>query len=231
MIVFYRLSPKNSLHEAQRPRYQFNKLELAKLCLKSFVDGFVDTKPNIHFLLDSCGHEWEDMIKNIVPWNYTIENLNVNNQNQSYLIQLDRAKKVDDFVLFQEDDYVYLKRVGKKIEDALKILEFINPYDHREFYTVNDTFHKGPFDIKLIGEQHWRTIDFNTMTWACHSNSLSKYWEPLHLHGFWDKDTWEAMHEFGATLWSPIPTLCTHMHADYLAPGIDWDKRFNELDK
>ena len=230
MQVFYRMSPKISVHEAKRPRDSFNKLLLADRCLKSFVEGFADIEPPIHFLLDSCTPEWEKMIEKNMKWEYEIENLDCNDQNTSYLIQLDRAKPLDEPVLFQEDDYVYLKNVGKKIEDAIKELEFVNPYDHLEFYTKTYDFHKGPFEIKLIGDQHWRTIDFNTMTWGCHSGRLSDYWDILHHHGFWDKDTWDEMAKYGAKLWSPIPSLATHMHMDYLSPGIDWTRRFNELD-
>jgi hypothetical protein len=230
MKVFYRLSPKPSVHEAKRPRYPFNKLRLSEFCLKSFVQGFSDTKPEILFLLDACPPEWQEMVKRTMTWDFKIENLHCADQNNSYLIQLDRAKNQNDLIWFQEDDYVYLKDVGQKIESALKELEFVSPYDHREFYMFNTDFHKGPFDIKLIDEQHWRTIDFNTMTWGCHSSKLIKYWDTLHLHGFWDRDTWDDMAKQGAKLWSPIPGLATHMHKDFLSPGIDWERRFRELD-
>jgi hypothetical protein len=231
MKVFYRMTPRHSIHEEKRPRHAFNKIALARMCLISFVEGFSDIKPKIHFLLDACDQEWDDMIKELVPFEYEIEHLNFGSLFTSGLLQYDRARGLDEPILFQEDDYVYLKGSGKKIDDAIRELEFVAPYDHREFYTVNQTFHKGPFDIKLIGEQHWRTIDFNTMTWGCHSGRIDNYWDPLHRKGFWDKDTWDQMAIEGAKLWSPIPSLCTHMHADFLAPGIDWEKRFNEVDK
>lgn len=226
------------MHEARRPKYAFDKLGLAELCLKSVIEGFGDIKPKIHFLLDSCPPEWEEMIKKTLvdnftgaKWDYEIEHINCNNQNTSYLIQLDRARYVDDLILFQEDDYVYLPNVGKKIESAMNELEFVSPYDHRELYDEKLDYHKGKWDIKLVADQHWRTIDFNTMTWGCHSGRLSDYWEELHLHGFWDMDTWKEMAKAGAKLWSPIPSLATHMHADFLASGINWYERFNDLEK
>jgi hypothetical protein len=199
--------------------------------LRSFVEAFADVKPKIFFLLDSCGLEYDEMIKKEMKWDYEIEHLSCNNQNASYLIQLDRAKDLDDYVLFQEDDYVYLKGAGKKIQEAVKVLEFINPYDHLEFYTINKEFHQPPFDIKLVENHHWRTIDFNTMTYGCHSGKLTAYWEPLHKYGFWDKDTWTEMTKAGTKLWCPIPSLATHMHSNFLSPGIDWEARFRELDK
>ena len=230
MIVFYRMSPKPSLHEHKRPRHSFDKLRLSEMCLRSFVEGFGDIKPKVHFLLDSCDEDWGKMIKETMKWEYEIENLDCNNQNTSYLIQLDHAKDVDGYVFFQEDDYVYLKNVGKKIEDALKEFEFVSPYDHLEFYE-SSKYHLGPFEVDVVDGQHWRTIDFNTMTWGCHSLSLTKHWKALHKHGFWDQLTWEEMAKEKAKLWTPIPSLCTHMHSEFLSPGIDWEGRFRELDK
>ena len=230
MVVFYRMCPKNSAHEARRPRYAFDKLNLARLCLRSFVEAFEDIRPDTTFLLDSCGDEWDEMLSKEMKWMYKTEHL-TSNQNDSYLRQLDLAKDVNDYVLFQEDDYIYLKGVGNKLLDGMKVLEFVSPYDHLEFYTRNTEFHKPPFDIKLVGEQHWRTIDFDTMTWGCHSARLLDYWDALHLHGFWDKDTWTEMGKRGAKLWSPIPSLATHAHQDFLSPGIDWIRRLDELDK
>jgi hypothetical protein len=238
MKVFYRLSPKNSAHEARRPRHAFNKLELARFCLKSFVEAFSEIKPKTTFILDNCDPDWDLMISGLVPWAYEIERINrIDNtppmgyDHTSYYKQLDMAKEVNDYVWFQEDDYVYLPGAGKKIEEALKVLEFVSPYDHLEFYTRTLEFHKPPFDIRLVGDQHWRTIDFNTMTWGCHSERITKYWDTLHLRGVWDKDTWTEMAKHGAKLWTPIPSLATHMHRDFLSPGIDWEEIFNGLDK
>ena len=191
----------------------------------------MEVKPKIYFIMDSCGSEWDTMIKKLVPWKYETEHVNLGSLFRTLPLQWSMAKELDDYVLFQEDDYVYLKGAGKKIEQAMKELEFVAPYDHLEFYTVNKDFHHGPFEIKLIGNQHWRTIDFNTMTWGCHSGRLTTYWEQLNMKGYWDKDTWEEIGKEGGKLWSPIPTLCTHMHADFLSPGIDWNRRFCELDK
>lgn len=232
------MSPKPSAHEARRPRFPFDKLNLAKYCLRSFVDAFKEVKPQINFILDNCGEEWDKMINEVCPFGGGISHIDRDDttpkfgyDHTSYYTQLDMARDVDDYVLFQEDDYVYLPNSGEKLLEALKVLEFVSPYDHLEFYTRNTDFHRPPFDIKLVADHHWRTIDFNTMTWGCHSNRLGEYWDTLHAHGCWDKDTWDEMAKQGAKLWSPIPSLATHMHKDFLPPGINWAERFNELDK
>jgi hypothetical protein len=230
------MSPKNSAHEARRPRYAFDKINLARLCLRSFVDAFSSVGPTVNYILDNCGGEWDQMIKEVYPGN--IIHLDREDKtppmgydHTSYYKQLDLAKDVHDYVLFQEDDYIYLPNSGKKLFDAMKALEFVSPYDHLEFYTRTVGQHQPPFDIKLVGEQHWRTIDFCTMTWGCHSDRLLDYWDQLHLHGCWDKDTWVEMGKRGAKLWTPIPSLATHCHRDFMAPSIDWEERMNVLDK
>jgi len=231
MIVYYRMTPNLSQHDARRPRYPFEKIKLADMCLRSFVEAFTEVKPKIHFILDKCGPEWDETIKKNTPFEYEIEHVEFGSMFQTIPYQWDLAKNIDDYVLFQEDDYVWLKDTGKKFFDAVKVFEFVSPYDHGEFYTRTQGQHQPPFDIKLVGEQHWRTIDFTTMTWGCHSARLLDYWDTLHMHGFWDKDTFVAMGKDGAKLWTPIPSLCTHMHRDFLSPGIDWERRFCELDK
>jgi len=236
VIVYYRMSPKNSVHEARRPRFAFDKIGLARYCLRSFAEAFDEVSLTMNFILDNCGSEWDKMINEVYPGNIVHITRNDNTplmgyDHTSYYTQLDMAKGVDDYVLFQEDDYVYLPDSGKKLLDALKVLEFVSPYDHLEFYTRTLDYHKPPFDIRLVGDHHWRTIDFCTMTWGCHSSRLSDYWDELHLHGCWDKDTWTEMAKKGAKLWTPIPSLATHMHRDFLPPGIDWEEVFNGLDK
>ena len=238
MQIYYRMSPKNSAHEARRPRHAFDKINLARYCLRSFVDAFKEVRPVIHFILDNCDEKWDKMINEVVPWTTLTHHIDrIDNtppmgyDHTSYYKQLEMAREIDDYVLFQEDDYVYLPGAGKKLSEALKVLEFVSPYDHLEFYTRNKEFHLPPFDIKLVGDQHWRTIDFNTMTWGCHSSRLNTYWDTLHLRGCWDKDTWDEMGKKGAKLWTPILSLATHMHKDFLSPSINWEEIFNGLDK
>ena len=198
----------------------------------------MEVSPTVNFILDNCGKEWDEMVRNECPFEGKVIHITRNDQtppmsydHTSYYKQLDLAKDINDYVLFQEDDYVYLPNTGKKLLDAMRVLEFVSPYDHLEHYTRTIEFHKPPFDIKLVGNHHWRTIDFCTMTWGCHSTRLLDYWDDLHLHGCWDKDTWTEMGKHGAKLWTPIPSLATHMHRDFLPPGIDWEERFNALDK
>lgn len=229
MIVYYRMTPHHSYHESKRPIYAYDKLSLSALCLKSFVEGFADSKPTIVFLLDGCDAQWDAMIKGIVPFKHTINHVTFNDQQQSYLHQLKLAKAVNDFVLFQEDDYLYLPRISNKLLHAMKELGFVNPYDHREFYTNQDHF--GSKEVRLIKDHHWQAVRFNTMTWGAHSSLITEHWETLNKHGYWDQLTWDAMREEGVNLWSPIPALATHMHTEFLAPSVNWLERIKDVDQ
>jgi hypothetical protein len=231
MKVYYRMATGYSQHEVRRPRHPFDKIALADMCLRSFVEAFSEVKPQMHFILDKCGPEWDDMVKKNTPFEYTLEHVDFGTYFRTIPYQFELGRKENDYLLFQEDDYVWLKDAGQKYLDAVKVLEFVAPYDHMEFYTLNTVNHRDPSEIKLINGHHWRTIDYNTMTWGCHSSRLAEYWDELNMHGYWDKETLVGIGKRGAKIWSPIPSLCTHMHLDFLAPGIDWQRRFDELDK
>ncbi len=243
MIVYYRLTPKESRYEEQRPIYKHNKYELSKFCLRSFVQAFSTIKPKIVFLMDECPVKWEKMVREIVPnaWEVEVVNVEKSGQDKSYLVQLELAReqstqggsdfgvREDEIVWFQEDDYYYLpgSEVGEKILSAVQELGFVNPYDHGEFYIQHQYHPSGPYEIKLVDEHHWRTVRFNTMTWGTSVKLLKKHWETLIKYGYWDKPTWEAMLAKGVPLWSPIPTLATHMHSEWLSPGINWKEHWN----
>lgn len=226
MTIFYRITPKESQHEEARPVLAHNKFKLVEFCLKSFLKVFKGEK--IVFLLDGCDKKWEKMIlKNVKPQE-VIHYDNIG-QNESYLEQLELASNLDDdeIVFFQEDDYYYLpnKNIKNILIEAIKQLGYVNPYDHMEFYTVPEYHSPLNNEIHLIANHHFRSCGHNTMTWGTTSANIKKHKAELKWTGFWDKATWDLMKQVGVTLYSPIPSFCTHMHKNYLSPGINW--RFN----
>lgn len=233
MIVYYRLSARESRHEDERPVYAHDKYRLVKFCLKSFVGAWGELRPRIVFLMDKCPADWSEMVREVIPagWETEFVEVGKHGQDQSYLVQLEMAKKQGEekTVFFQEDDYYYLpsEDTGEKIEAAIWELGFVNPYDHGEFYKMPDYHPTGPYEIKVVDDQHWRTVMFNTMTWGTRVELLKEYWQELTKHGCYDKDTWDGLREKGMRLWSPIPTLATHMHSEWLSPGIEWEEHWN----
>lgn len=214
MTIFYRISPNESFHEDKRPIFAHDKYHLVEYCLQSFYKAF-DNNPTVVFILDGCPTNWFKLIRDC-PFEFSMHHVNFNNQNESYLYQLTLARLVDDVVFFQEDDYVYLPNIGKKLEHAVTELGFVSPYDHPEMYEVQQ-------ESKLVYlDHHYRSIPYNTMTWGTHSSNIKKYWNQLIKHGFWDKLTFDELKQSGVTLYSPLPSFATHLHSEYLAPCIDW---------
>jgi len=231
MIVYYRLSSKGSKHENERPIYANDKKALVEFCLKSFVKAFSTIKPEIVFLFDEVPDDWIEMMERTVPFKMDAVRLDDASQASSYFTQLNKARKVKnhEIVYFQEDDYFYIPnhRVGEKIITAISKLGFVSPYDHLEFYKMPDYHPSGPYEIMLINNHHFRTERFNTMTWGTTTKLLNEYFDTLMIHGYLDKPTWAEMRKAGAKIWSPIPSLSTHMHNHWLAPGIEWSKYFD----
>lgn len=224
MIVYYRISQNQT--KAPRPFGITTKFVLVYYCFKSFIKAFENVKPKVVFIMDDCSEAYYDLVKQC-PFEYEVINFNQGSQQSSYFLQLDMVEKENDFVLFQEDDYWYLPNTGEKLLEGMKNLGFVNPYDHLEFYTKPE-YHPEDCKIRLVGDQHWRSDAFNTMTYGGHSDLFKKHMPAFRKYGFWDKPTWEELKKEGVLLWSPIPTFATHMVDGFLSAGVDWKKLYEE---
>jgi hypothetical protein len=61
------------------------------------------------------------------------------------------------------------------------------------------------------------------MTFGGHSDNFKKYMDVFKRNGYWDKPTWEELSMCGVKLYSPIPSLATHMDKEFLSPVVDWN--------
>jgi len=57
------------------------------------------------------------------------------------------------------------------------------------------------------------------MTYGARADMIEKHYDILTRHGYLDHQMWVDLPE---TLWTPIPTIATHMVEDYMAPNVDW---------
>lgn len=219
MKVIYRLTGISSTNPS--PIYQDNKLALNRLCLKSFVEGFRDIEPEMIFLVDNAGEEHCQMIDDVVPFTYEIHRTQLG-INATMVRSYEIAAQMDDFVLFQECDYLYRPGVGKLFLNALENLALVSPYDHKNFY-LDKNIHSDNVRIKIVGNHHFRTTERNTMTWGTHSSIVKENLDFLIKYGYLDVDVWRDFQFSGYPLWVPIPSMATHMVTDYLAPGVDWE--------
>lgn len=222
MQVIYRITDIPSSNPS--PIYQEDKVKLNKLCLNSFIKGFEDVKPKVTFLADHMN----DISYLKTPWEYEVIRTE-DGQNKAMLNSYEIASKLEDYVIFQEGDYIYRPNIGKTFLEGMKALGIVSGYDHPNFYHARE-YHKEECRIKLVDDHHFRTCERNTMTWGCHSNIIKENLDILNHHGYLDGQVWYDLLERGYPLWTPIPSFATHMVKDCLAPSVDWKELWTNHD-
>lgn len=219
MIVYYRLCAIASSNPS--PIYHHDKDKLNIICLRSFVKAFLDIKPKVIFLCDHCPHIYNRLIDNIVPFDKDIIHTDIG-IDASAVKQFIMASTEDDDILFQECDYIYEYDIGKKLQEAVKELGMVSPYDHPAHYQEQESF-----KIKIVNDTHWRSTLNNTMTFAIRNDIFKDHSDIFLKYGYLDRDNWDEMREKGHLLWVPIPSFATHMAKEFIAPSVDW--RIDEL--
>lgn len=218
MKVIYRMTSIQSSNHS--PVLYEDKFKLNKLCLKSFREAFVDICPHIHFILDHADKRLDKMIEDTIPWSFEIEHTELG-INETMVRSYEIASKYDDYVLFQECDYLYRPVIGAQFLQAIEELKLVSPYDHLNFYQ-DRSIHSNTCQIEVVMDQHYRTTERNTMTWATTSDIVKENIDRLKYHGYLDVEVWQDLRYAGYPLWVPIPSFATHMVTDYLSPGVDW---------
>ena len=218
LTVYYRMCGIPSSNPS--PWSQEDKFKLNKVCLISFLEGMSDIKTKIHFLLDYCGPEYDKLIEKYTPdSSYEHSEVGIN---ATMLSSYALASQEQGLVLFQECDYLYRPRIGNLYLNALKELDIVSPYDHKNFY-IDHNLHSETCEIKLVNDCHFRSTERNTMTWGCHSDVIRENLDIFIKYGYLDSNVWYDLFLAGRRLWVPIPSFATHCVTDYLAPGTDWE--------
>jgi hypothetical protein len=213
-----------SLNVSPSPILADDKYELNAFCLRSFIKGMADLEPKIHFILDKCPIAYDGMLETYVPWEYEMEHTNLG-INGSMLRAYNLAGLSDEIVLLQECDYLYQPKVGKLLESAIEKLRLVSPYDHLNFYRDRN-IHSATCDITLVKNHHFRTTERNVMTWGATPDYFARNIDLLEKYGYLDSDIWYDLKDRDEKLWVPIPSLATHMHKDFLAPGVEWSNQW-----
>lgn len=204
-----------------RPQ-DMDKSQLVQTCYNSFITAFMDVQPRVTFLIDK---PTLDLVKlaDACPFQHDIEIFHFNDFNEgnigTFHRQLDLAENMDK-VLFLEDDYYFLPDAGSTINLALDTLEIITPYDHPGYYTEDVHVCRGK-QVKLAAGHHWQDVLSTCLTFACKGSFIKEEKETMKKFGWADHPMWCELTQWH-TLWSPIPTLATHMEVEYLSPNIRW---------
>lgn len=220
MLVIYRLCSEGN-PDKKRPIWP--KMKLVEACFTSVMKAF---DCEFHFIIDKPTVELVNLVKTC-SHPYTMEILHtqgwMEGNEASYFRQLDVASEREDSVMLLEDDYYLLPNAGRKIEEALKELTFITPYDHPGYYT--ETKHKYLRKVVNVGDHHWQKVIDTTLTFGASSGRIIKdNIDKFKSNSVWDEHIWETLGEY--ELWSPIPSLATHMETPYLSPVIKWQEYF-----
>lgn len=219
MNVIYRITDIPSTNPAP---FAKDKKELNRVCLASFVDAFRSVRPFIHVIADHCDDGIYKLIEEIVPFEYKIDRTEYGiNDTMVYAYEI--ARDMDDYVLFQECDYLYRPNIGFSYLKALSQLDIVSPYDHKNFY-LDRAIHSSSCEIELVDNHHYRSTERNTMTWATHSDTIKENFDMLCGHGYLDDQVWRDLLISGCTLWVPMLSFATHMVEDYMAPGVNWEE-------
>lgn len=221
MNIYYRMCDIPSTNPS--PIFQEDKFKLNQLCLRSFVAAFKDVKPTVHFILDYCDQRYVDMLKRIVPFQYTYELTEIG-INATCLKQYELFEaQADDEVLFAECDYLWLPDSGQALLDTLRVLPFVSPYDHFDKYLLDEKT-----QMKIVDGHHWKTTSSTTSTFATTRKHFMEKKDLFYKYGYLDKARWEEIDIWSKSLYTPIPSLATHMVKSQLAPGIPWKEEWQK---
>lgn len=210
MRIIYRISPFKPDNPALF--YSDDKWKLVEMCHNSFIKAG-GTKYPTTYIIDSV--DWGKIFKQYGE----ILDINTHSKLQSLLTAFDVAQKMDDDVLFIEDDYLWRPDTIPLIETTLKILPVLSPYDHPGHYTEDRFDHK--YEIKLIGNQTYRTCPSNTHTFSIQNKVYHDNYEMIRKYGVEDHSMFTELNKV-AQMWCPIPSFATHLATGCLAANVDW---------
>lgn len=222
MIVIYRACSVGT----SKKRPIEDKIELVRICFNSFRDAFKGVKHDLIVLLDKPNQALRNIFEGINKREEFFYPSFDEGNTGTFHRQIEIALERKDQFFFVEDDYYFLPESGRKIVEALKHFDFLTPYDHPGYY--REKIHKYKRDIKLIGDQHWQTVISTTLTFAGKYGVLREEFATMQKYGWADHPMWCDITK-RYKLWSPIPTLATHMEKPHLSPCVDWAKIFENV--
>ena len=213
MIIIYRACAYGS---ALKERPIKDKIELVKFCFRSFKKAFKDVDYELVVLMDKPNQDLRNIFKGEKTETSFYPDFNEGNT-KSFHRQLEIALEKKVNFMFVEDDYYFLPHAGKRIVEALEWFDFLTPYDHPDYY--KDKVHATGKLTRQIDGQHWQTVKSTTLTFAGRHDALKKEVETIKKYGWADHPMWLDITQ-RYNLWSPMPTLATHMETPFLSPGI-----------
>ena len=215
MQIIYRISPYKP--DNAGVFHTDDKFALINMCHDSFLKAG-GCEYDITYILVDCPH-WSTKFEK----HGKIVNLTGTKKLQSLYVALDMARKLEDKVFLVEDDYLWRPNTIPLLETALNELPVISPYDHPAHY-IEERFDK-KFEIRLIGNQTYRTCPSNTHTFATRGKVIADHWDLFvdekKQIAKYDHPAFSELNKY-AQMWCPLYSFATHLAFGCLAPNINW---------
>jgi hypothetical protein len=153
---------------------------------------------------------------------------------QSFNRALDTALllPIDEYVLFAEDDYLWLPNSRMVLEEGLARADYVAPYLHPDKFIPATSGGNPEVDdagstltrIFKTQSSFWMMCNSTTMTFATSVRVLKEdetTWRKYTTGTYpRDYDAFIDLRSRGRTLVQPIPTIATHTEIQWLAPLI-----------
>jgi hypothetical protein len=227
------------------------------LCLRSLINAVNHlhsvVEPDLVVLHDGplCDNiSWADRIDRLLSGRGRIREFPRTNNAQSFMSAVTLAQELasDQILVFAEDDYLWRPESLSKMVSALNITpaDYVTGYDHPVRYQPDypkgaDLPHWDTY-IYFAADHHWRTQESTCMTFATRVDTLREdidiFWEHHNNGKNYPDDRilfrhLQALGDLRPTnrrlLLGPIPSLNTHAHLPWLAPGVNWDSIAKEV--
>lgn len=211
-LIVYRACPqgnaKNKIIE--------DKYELVKYCFNSFVTAFKGVDHTLKILLDKPDNKFRGLFKGYDVEESYHSGLSEGNV-RSFHRQIDLALEHGECYLFVEDDYYFFPHAGMIMEQAVQMFTLVSPYDHPAHY--EGEFLAFGSSLVSVAGRHWRTIPSTTLTFGGGIETLAMEAETMKKYGWGDHPMFlDVTRRY--PLYSPIPTLATHMEVGMLSPNV-----------
>ena len=178
---------------------------------------------------------------------FTLHTIKAGTDQKSFYKTWEIAKSIktndNDIFYFLENDYLHvhhwvdhLKGIFKKAD---KMLHYVSLYDHNDKYILQmyDNLSSRIVSVRteLINgdtvDQHWRSTPSTCGSFAVNKQLFEADYD---IQTTYDGDHEKFLHlnkERGRGIFSPIPSLSTHMVNGLLAPVINWHSYFLSAEK
>jgi len=152
-------------------------------------------------------------------------NLDSAGNKPSFQHQLDLALESEHgTIYFAEDDYLYRPEAFLEISALAEAPVFWTHYDHPDRYIRSDNRDNNSPRVFVWDNWHWRTAESTCMTFGGPKHLFVETQDILREHGCTGRGMWYPIIDAGYELWSPIPSLATHLENGYLAMCVDWQE-------